>query len=776
MKKTTPRFALDLARSGISVLHCNARQLWQPLGTVALTAPDFELALARLRKSTAECFGEDFETEIWLPNDQVLFRAVQLETQTSGDERTQEIKSALAAMSRIEPNELCFVEGMTDDKGFTHIAAVSMATWTEAVAFAEKWGFNSRKISTRLPAEGFDLPPVFTPPQQEPAKASRKIPNVIAAGFALALMLPAAIQLSSGQSDDPALKVFPAKIAVQAVESEQVPNVTVLMETQFGPISEEESNLRLPAQNAPVKTDAYFEQAAEAKERQFEDKSPVLRERGPAVFHQATALNYHQVGETVDFVRPEKATAVRFPIQSRLLSEKNAAPEVVDQHAVLWVAKLPVQSAFRSTGPNFERPSLNALRRSPGVLRLPRKLNFGPDGIPGLSVTSSGEGKDFLRRTLNNIEFDDVREQAMLDVGPRTPFADLRQSRVAQILSDTLLSRPAKRVQNGEREGDEIPRPFRRKNLAKSVTVKEADNPPRTDPVIQALRAPPDPGQMARPEPPSAENNVAMTRPAEAVLSIQLPSILIKKPARRSDLESEQAIVGKTIERLRPPSRINISVNDPSDTEPLQVSTIEPEQIVILRRPPQRSNKEQANSVSEVPLVETAAALATLQKEISLARPIRRKGERTTSVTSTLPPKGPVSKYAVTAMRSPKARPDGLRAAAAKIRKERNSVDAVVSKKQTPRKTVPASNLRLPSNASVKKAATIRNGINLRKISLLGVLGTSSQRRALIRLPRGSVVRVKRGANVDGWRVSAIGEQSVRLQKGSRSQVLRLPN
>jgi len=201
MKKSTPRLALDLARTGISVLHCNARSLWQPLGTVPLTAPDFELELARLRKTTAENFGDDFVTEIWLPSEQIMFRKVKLDTAEAGDDRTLEIKSAMAAMSRTEVNELCVFEGVTDDKGFTHVAAVSMSTWTEAVAFAEKWGFNSRTISTRLPAEGFDMPPVFTP-QPAPAlkKAKSNISNsnitgVIAAGFAMALMLPAALQL-----------------------------------------------------------------------------------------------------------------------------------------------------------------------------------------------------------------------------------------------------------------------------------------------------------------------------------------------------------------------------------------------------------------------------------------------------------------------------------------------------------------------------------------------------------------------------------------------------
>ena len=172
---------------------------------------------------------------------------------------------------------------------------------------------------------------------------------------------------------------------------------------------------------------------------------------------------------------------------------------------------------------------------------------------------------------------------------------------------------------------------------------------------------------------------------------------------------------------------------------------------------------------------EVAATEAPIDT-FTLPRPKRRALSPQQVATRTAPDNAPDSAYAIKTSQSPKARPKGLKAVAAKIRKERNSVDAIVAKTHAPKKTAPASSLRLPSNASVKKAATIRNGINQRKISLLGVTGTSSKRKALIRMPRGKIVTVRRGGRVDGWRVSAIGEQSVRLQKGNRSQVLRLPN
>jgi Tfp pilus assembly protein PilP len=81
----------------------------------------------------------------------------------------------------------------------------------------------------------------------------------------------------------------------------------------------------------------------------------------------------------------------------------------------------------------------------------------------------------------------------------------------------------------------------------------------------------------------------------------------------------------------------------------------------------------------------------------------------------------------------------------------------------------------IPSSASVARSATQTNAINLRKINLIGVYGTSSDRRALVRLSTGRYRKVKVGDRLDGGRVSAIGESELRYVKGSRSIVLALP-
>ena len=85
--------------------------------------------------------------------------------------------------------------------------------------------------------------------------------------------------------------------------------------------------------------------------------------------------------------------------------------------------------------------------------------------------------------------------------------------------------------------------------------------------------------------------------------------------------------------------------------------------------------------------------------------------------------------------------------------------------------TMPA----LPVKASVAKAATYVNAINLSKINLIGVYGTASSRYALVRQSNGKYKKVKVGDTLDGGRVAAITASELRYQKGGRMVTLELP-
>ncbi len=81
---------------------------------------------------------------------------------------------------------------------------------------------------------------------------------------------------------------------------------------------------------------------------------------------------------------------------------------------------------------------------------------------------------------------------------------------------------------------------------------------------------------------------------------------------------------------------------------------------------------------------------------------------------------------------------------------------------------------QIPTSASVAQQATQTRAINLRRVNLIGVFGTPSDRRALVRLSNGQVVRVGVGDTLDGGRVSAIGDDELRYTKNGRNEVLRI--
>ncbi|PIE18297.1 MAG: hypothetical protein CSA65_05145 [Proteobacteria bacterium] len=80
-----------------------------------------------------------------------------------------------------------------------------------------------------------------------------------------------------------------------------------------------------------------------------------------------------------------------------------------------------------------------------------------------------------------------------------------------------------------------------------------------------------------------------------------------------------------------------------------------------------------------------------------------------------------------------------------------------------------------PINSATASRATTENAINLRQINLIGVYGSSSNRRALVRLANGRFVKVSVGDRLDGGRVTAIGTDEITYRKGGRSVRLDLP-
>ena len=110
----------------------------------------------------------------------------------------------------------------------------------------------------------------------------------------------------------------------------------------------------------------------------------------------------------------------------------------------------------------------------------------------------------------------------------------------------------------------------------------------------------------------------------------------------------------------------------------------------------------------------------------------------------------------------PRAAPQTASLAAAAIEADAPQVAATVSP-------------RIPSSSSVQKEATTRNRLNLNRLSLMGVTGAPSSRKALVRLPSGRIRTLKVGDRIDGGQVVAIGQSELKYLKSGQNLTLKMP-
>lgn len=136
-------------------------------------------------------------------------------------------------------------------------------------------------------------------------------------------------------------------------------------------------------------------------------------------------------------------------------------------------------------------------------------------------------------------------------------------------------------------------------------------------------------------------------------------------------------------------------------------------------------------------------------------------------------PQEPLSALVVARSPQPGLRPAGFAGRAARLQ-EQSAPAPTTQNEQTPARSAAAASPSIATSASVARQATREGAINLRQMNLIGVFGSESDRRALIRMSNGQVVSVRVGDRLDGGQVAAIGESELRYVKNGRNNVLRV--
>lgn len=230
-----------------------------------------------------------------------------------------------------------------------------------------------------------------------------------------------------------------------------------------------------------------------------------------------------------------------------------------------------------------------------------------------------------------------------------------------------------------------------------------------------------------------------------------------------ADLMPEEADLDISVTEGRP------AATPPQRPEGLVPQVDEPEALA-----PESTDEAEADPITEQAAVDTPPPGGVV---LSLLRPEARP-ETIGETAGTSPETGPefdASDLAVAQSQRPGARPSQFATIvqrALRSAQQRSPAEAPV---QTARAAVPSAP-PIPASASVAREATQARAINLRQINLIGVMGTSSSRRALVRLSNGRIVTVGVGDSLDNGQVTAISESELRYTRRGRNVVLRLPS
>ncbi len=233
------------------------------------------------------------------------------------------------------------------------------------------------------------------------------------------------------------------------------------------------------------------------------------------------------------------------------------------------------------------------------------------------------------------------------------------------------------------------------------------------------------------------------------------------------------------VPRLRPGSDASVTAAEPAP------ETLDPErerlrQIRPQARPETLQETNERSRLGGFSRTELAAIRPTvrppsLQEEAAAEAAAAGADDEAAADEADIASFGDATDLAVTASLTPATRPADFSDTVEKALAEAaRSAPATTENDPTP--AVAAARVpSIPTRASVAKQATERNAINLGKINLIGVYGSPSDRRALVRLKSGRYIKVEVGDRVDGGRVAAIGDDELRYVKGGRNITLKLP-
>lgn len=242
-------------------------------------------------------------------------------------------------------------------------------------------------------------------------------------------------------------------------------------------------------------------------------------------------------------------------------------------------------------------------------------------------------------------------------------------------------------------------------------------------PAIEPGAPPPGGSALETPAPPAEE-----TAPAAPVAEAEDPAAELETPASRSEEQPPASEPAPLAAEATPP--------EPADDPAEAAEAPSEEEDALAEAPVAEEDIPGPGSVAAAPSPRGRPDALDMTASDSVAR------------RAPTPPARP---------KSIKPRPKALAAATA-----------------TGARTARAPSRGPPDGPGVANAATLKNAMRLEEMNLLGVFGSKGSRRAILRLPSGEIMRVSKGAVIDGWVVSRIDAKSLRITRGGQAETLNI--
>ena len=812
-----PVLALELSTDGILLHELSYDGVWRRIDSAALGDPFLPKRMANMRATARASQGRFFKNQIWLPEKQIHGIEVKLTADTPED-RQLEAEQIMAREPGFTGRDLVVQVGEEDANGNTKIAGIDRQIMVEAQRFATGYGFGSDGFTASSRIAGFYQQPYFD--LAEPATIPidfRKIGFFAAVGVGAAAIIAGGVWLfnSFDFATDPS-------VAIEATDA----RIFTAEEDPRAPIRPTNSTL-VNAQTAPIKlTTDQNEGVLPAT-----DNSVVSFTTQIGLSAMNSVTDIAEAPQTITAINPVTATN-NLPEQIAAASI-DALPAPETSGFTVLEAKLPtVQpplSASEFTGGTtlatyetklpenefFITPRLtDVLPSEESTVVLSAQLGKLNDSLGLTQVRENNAAAGRLARTMElqqlladviqgrpdivpilrgGVGISDVPVVAIAPVEPLDPDAEpdvlfttivsgLSVEQLQRIPPRVILNRPETLpvLRDGAEIGvtpevvavpepaietvDEATRIATLQALAPIVeTGRPGVLPTLRDGIeIGAIPIVPEP----EPEPldPAAEaERIAALQALPPNLESGLPGVVptlrdgleigavpVVEPEPAEILDPEPEVVTEPLDRATEAARIARLQNIPAN-----VLTEAPAVIPLPRREP------------EFPEVSEPVKLDPNQSDAERLRPLFRP-ETIEQIAVVNDPT--TSEFTVRTTNAPVHR-----SASFSGKVEALQEAAIEAARTTPTFTDAPREVNLPTSASVAREATIENGINLSATSLIGVYGKPGAYRALLRERGGKYSMLVIGERINGWTVVAIDEDTVRIKKGSRTEVLRMP-